>query len=217
MMIRLHSRRTAKPCPFKAFRAPLTPAVSTLARPSLNLCVFYRFPATGGRVPPWSDLQALLEMLARRLCGVSARRHSLSRRSLLCIFPLACPECSRRVAGRWPPVAAPNSFPYVPLAPRAVARGRKNLPAKSFHYVSYAKTGGYGALVIPRFNSKLPARRGGRPLHNPRAGWVSPSPTTEAATNACHSLFAGRRSLATASAILWSGYSANSLERPPLL
>jgi hypothetical protein len=42
-------RLIAKPCPFKAFRHPLTPPVSTLARPSLNLRVFYRFPATGGR------------------------------------------------------------------------------------------------------------------------------------------------------------------------
>src|SRR5580692_2455987 len=51
MTLSLHSRRTAKPCPFKAFRHPLTPAFPTLARPSLNLRVFYRFPATGGRVP----------------------------------------------------------------------------------------------------------------------------------------------------------------------
>jgi hypothetical protein len=51
MTIPLDSRRTAKPRQLKAFRSPLTPAISTLARPSLNLRVFYRFPATGGRVP----------------------------------------------------------------------------------------------------------------------------------------------------------------------
>src|SRR5580692_4579329 len=51
MAIPLDSRLIAKPCPFKAFRHPLAPPVSTLALPSLTLRVFYRFPATGGRVP----------------------------------------------------------------------------------------------------------------------------------------------------------------------
>jgi hypothetical protein len=35
----------------KTFQPPLTPAVSTLARPSLNLFPCYILPATGGRVP----------------------------------------------------------------------------------------------------------------------------------------------------------------------
>ena len=51
MTIPLDSRRLAKPCPFKAFRSPLTPAGSTLARPSLNPFPCYIFPAIGGRAP----------------------------------------------------------------------------------------------------------------------------------------------------------------------
>jgi hypothetical protein len=64
MTIPPHSRRTAKPCPFKAFRHPLTSAVSILARPSLNPFPCYIFPPTGGRVPPFG-----VRELCCRFCG----------------------------------------------------------------------------------------------------------------------------------------------------
>jgi hypothetical protein len=50
------SRRSGKRSPAKTFRCTLSPAVSALARPSLNPFPCYILPATGGRVPlvlPW--------------------------------------------------------------------------------------------------------------------------------------------------------------------
>jgi hypothetical protein len=68
MTIPLDFRRTAKPCPFKTFRYPATPAVSTLAHHSPNPfpCLSSR-PQGGGS--PWSNQLAPTSCLSRQRKG----------------------------------------------------------------------------------------------------------------------------------------------------
>jgi hypothetical protein len=90
MTIPLDFRRSAKPCPFKAFRSLLTPAVSTLARPSLNLFPCYILPATGGRVPLVYPERARRVNQPRLLtvdCRLLTFRESLTTSSISFISP----------------------------------------------------------------------------------------------------------------------------------
>jgi hypothetical protein len=90
MKIPLDSRRSAKPCPFKTFLSPLTPAVSTLARPSRNPFPCYLFPATGGRVPLVYPERARRVNQPRLLtvdCRLLTFRESLATSSISFISP----------------------------------------------------------------------------------------------------------------------------------
>ena len=90
MTILLDSRRSAKPCPFKTFRSILTPAVSTLARPSLSLFPCYILPATGGRVPLVYPERARRVNQPRLLtvhCRLLTFRESLATSSISFISP----------------------------------------------------------------------------------------------------------------------------------
>ena len=111
MTIPLRSRRTAKPCPFKAFRSPLTPAVSALARHSLNPFPFYLFPATGGGtlVIPTRKAAATQERRAgpsatlRRGGGytITRRARPFGRTQGKHIVPLQARGALAVSAGRW--------------------------------------------------------------------------------------------------------------------
>jgi hypothetical protein len=211
-MIPLDSRRTAKPCPFKAFRSPLTPVFPTLARTSLNLRVFYRFPATGGRVPP--------------VYPERERRVNLPRLLTVDCRPLAVCEF-------W----ATSSISFI--SPRSERQPRMSLVSPTYAKTGGGGMSSQSSLLrslpfrsfpqkcrradildfSPDFSHILasgspPARLGRRRKAAPtkEAGHGSRDTGNDfRATRTHHSSpVAGHRPLATSSAILWSGHSANS-------
>jgi hypothetical protein len=158
MTIPLDSRRTAKPCPFKAFRRPLTPAVSILARPSLNLRVFCRFPATGGRVPlVYAERERRVNL--PRLLAVDCRLLAVCEFRATSSISFISPAYEHQPCISFVSPTYAKTGEYTPP---------KNVGAPTFLIFP---------LIFRTFPHLRPARLRRRPLHKLRAGWASPSPT----------------------------------------
>jgi hypothetical protein len=155
MTIYPRPRRTAKPCPLRAFRNSLTRSVSTLARASLNPFLCYILPATGEGVPlvqPGSAgiLPASIPYLVRagRMPALQRSKSGMGPSvGLRASKPIPYKDSNLRIRRHGPRFSPPLVAAHRPLATSisSISPAYELQPRMSLVSPTYAKTGGCSA------------------------------------------------------------------------